>query len=160
MASSEQAPGLLFSSTNFGPGAIRGFCKKNVCSVNAKSVKIKAFKFLRTKSWQNKNTILSLDTGIECDEGKDFAIVIGANSETDTKLLYTPCVKMGIGMFRQIVIPMEVLAQMHSFLLFLQSINTTKLKCGDLPPVCIGYTQRILKSSPPSPCTSSKSALS
>ena len=63
--------------------------------LNAKSVKVKAFKFLYTKSWQDKNTILSLDTGIECDDGKDFAVVIGANSEIDTKLLYTPCIKNG-----------------------------------------------------------------
>lgn len=31
---------MLFSSTNFGPGAIRGFCKKNVCSVNANKATI------------------------------------------------------------------------------------------------------------------------
>ena len=43
MASSEQAPGLLFSSTNFGPGAIRGFCKKNVCSVNANKISFDVF---------------------------------------------------------------------------------------------------------------------
>ena len=92
---SEQAPVWLFSSTNYGPGEIRGFCKKNICSVNAKCIKIKAFKFMNTGSWQNKNTILSTDTGIECDGEKDFAVVIGANSETDTKLLYTPCIKNG-----------------------------------------------------------------
>ena len=64
-------------------------------SVNAKCIKIKEFNFMNTGSWQNKNTILSTDTGIECDGEKDFAVVIGANSETDTKLLYTPCIKNG-----------------------------------------------------------------
>lgn len=85
---------MLFSSTNFGPGAIRGFCKKNVCSVNAKSIKVKAFKFLNTGSWQGKNTILSIDTGIDnYEDGKEFAVAFAANSEVDTKLIYIPCVK-------------------------------------------------------------------
>lgn len=66
-----------------------------VSALNAKSIKLKTFKYLRTMSWQDKNTIQSIDTGIDCEEEKDFAIVVAANSEIDTKLLYTPCIKNG-----------------------------------------------------------------
>ena len=56
-------------------------------------IKIKAFKFLTTGAWQDKNTIKNIDTGVECNDGKDFAIAFSANQEIDTKLLYTPCIK-------------------------------------------------------------------
>lgn len=65
-----------------------------LCSVNAKSIKVKEFKFLNTGSWQDKNSILSIDTGIGgYEDGKDFAVAFAANSEVDTKLIYIPCVK-------------------------------------------------------------------
>ena len=63
-------------------------------ALNAKSIKVKAFKFLNTGSWQGKNTILSIDTGIDnYEDGKEFAVAFAANSEVDTKLIYIPCVK-------------------------------------------------------------------
>lgn len=65
-----------------------------VSALNAKSIKVKAFKFLNTGSWQGKNTILSIDTGIDnYEDGKEFAVAFAANSEVDTKLIYIPCVK-------------------------------------------------------------------
>ena len=66
----------------------------DISALNAKSIKVKAFKFLNTGSWQGKNTILSIDTGIDnYEDGKEFAVAFAANSEVDTKLIYIPCVK-------------------------------------------------------------------
>ena len=73
---------------------IRKDMETEISTLNANSIKVKAFKFINTGSWQDKNTILSVDTGIDnYEDGKDFAVAFAANSEIDTRLIYTPCVK-------------------------------------------------------------------